>query len=103
MFSRFKTFTLVGMNAPSTAVLDSVFLDHPRTVDETYAEHAAFAGRFAGRLVLAAGAAAVHAVVPCLFEKTASRMVADLYDRTVHRGRPATSETSAPAPVLDVA
>jgi Family of unknown function (DUF6356) len=64
-----------------------IFLDHPSTVDETYGEHARFAGGFALKLFAAAGAAAVHAVIPCLFEKTASRIVADLYARTHNRGR----------------
>ncbi len=63
-----------------------LFLTHPASVDETYAEHAAFAVRFALRLFAAAGAAAVHAVIPCLFEKTASRIIADLYAKTHNRG-----------------
>lgn len=63
-----------------------VFLDHPAHVDETYLEHMAFAGEFAGKLMLAAGAAAVHAVIPCLFERTASKIIADLYDKTHNRG-----------------
>lgn len=95
-------FTLERMNTRGPAVLNTVFLDHPQTVDETYREHAAFAGRFSARLFLAAGAAAVHAVVPCLFEKTASRMVAELYDRTSTRGRPA-APAAAPATALDAA
>lgn len=89
MNARVTWFTLEGMNARGPAVLNTVFLDHPRTVDETYREHAAFAGRFSARLFLAAGAAAVHAVVPCLFEKTASRIVAGLHEQTSTRGRPA--------------
>ena len=68
-------------------MIDRVFLDHPRSVEESYLEHAAFAGRFSGRLFLAACAAMIHALIPCLFEKTASRMVADLYAKTAHRGR----------------
>ena len=67
-------------------MIRQIFLTHPASVDESYAEHATFAGRFAGRLFLAAGAAAVHAVIPCLFEKTASRIVADLYAKTHNRG-----------------
>ncbi|MEM1274762.1 MAG: DUF6356 family protein [Pseudomonadota bacterium] len=63
-----------------------VFLDHPKSVDETYLEHAAFASRFSGKLFAAAFAAAIHAIIPCLFEKTASRMVAELYLRTQNRG-----------------
>lgn len=64
-----------------------LFLNHPRTVDESYFEHAVFAAGFSGRLFLAALAAAVHAVIPCLFEKTASRMIAQMYNRTHNRGR----------------
>ncbi|MEM9579771.1 MAG: DUF6356 family protein [Pseudomonadota bacterium] len=64
-----------------------VFLDHPASVDETYLEHTAFALRFSARLLLAAGAALVHAFVPALCEKTASRIVAQLYARTHNRGQ----------------
>ncbi|WP_299369837.1 DUF6356 family protein [uncultured Tateyamaria sp.] len=67
-------------------MLHRVFLSHPHSVDESYAEHAVFAGGFALRLLLASGAALIHAVIPCLFEKTASRMIADMYARTHNRG-----------------
>lgn len=63
------------------------FLNHPRSVNESYFEHAAFAFRFAGTLGFAAFAALVHAVFPALFEKTASRIIAELYNRTKNRGR----------------
>ncbi|KIC48756.1 DUF6356 family protein [Tateyamaria sp. ANG-S1] len=68
-------------------MITRIFLNHPRSVDESYAQHAVFAGGFALRLLLAGGAAAVHAVIPCLFEKTASRMIADMYARTHNRGQ----------------
>jgi hypothetical protein len=45
-----------------------------------------FALGFSGRLALAAGAALVHAVLPFLFERTASRMIAEMYARTGNRG-----------------
>lgn len=67
-------------------MMTRVFLDHPRSVDESYLEHAAFAGRFSLRLFAAAFAALVHAVIPSLFERTASRIVGDLYARTHNRG-----------------
>jgi len=63
-----------------------LFLSHPRSVDESYFEHLAFAARFAGLLVAAAGAALVHAILPFMFERTASRIVAKLYARTHNRG-----------------
>lgn len=54
---------------------DRVFLDHPRSVDESYVQHAGVALHFATRLLGAGIAALVHAAVPCLFEKTASSMI----------------------------
>ena len=63
-----------------------VFLDHPAKVDETFFQHMLFALKFAGLLFAAAGAALVHALVPWLFEKTASRIIKTLYERTHARG-----------------
>lgn len=63
-----------------------LFLDHPAKVEETYFEHMCFALRFAALLAAAMGAALVHAVIPCLFEKTASQIIARLSARTAHRG-----------------
>ena len=62
-----------------------LFLDHPRSVDESYFEHLLFAGGFALRLVGAGLAALVHALVPYLFEKTASNMIAKMYAKTSNR------------------
>ena len=64
-----------------------LFAEHPGSVGESYVEHLRFAAGFSGRLALAAGAALVHALLPFLFEKTASTIVADLYRRTHNRGR----------------
>ena len=64
----------------------TAFTAHPASVDETYGEHFRFALGFAGSLFLAAGAALIHAILPFLFEKTASRIIAQLYARTHNRG-----------------
>lgn len=64
----------------------TAFTAHPSSVDESYGEHLRFALGFAGMLFLAAGAALVHAILPFLFEKTASRIIARLYGRTHNRG-----------------
>lgn len=64
-----------------------IFNEHPASVDESYGEHMAFAFRFSLALFGAAFAALVHAALPFLFEKTASRIVADLHLRTHNRGR----------------
>ena len=68
-----------------TRILKHIFVDHPRSVDESYFQHMAFAGWFASRLFLAAGAALVHAVIPCMFEKTASRLITEMHDRMHNR------------------
>lgn len=60
-----------------------LFLDHPASVGESYAEHFAHAGGFAALLGLAAIACLIHALVPCMFENTASRLVTRLHDRMV--------------------
>ncbi len=67
--------------------MKSLFVAHPQSVDESYVEHMAFAGRFSGKLFLAAGAALVHAVLPFLCEKTASRLIAEMYAKTHNRGQ----------------
>lgn len=68
-------------------MLRTLFLTHPASVGESYLGHAAFALRFALMLLAAAGAALVHAVLPFAFERTASTIVARLYERTHNRGR----------------
>jgi hypothetical protein len=65
-----------------------LFTDHPETVGETYFGHMAFAAWFASRLFMAGAAALVHAVLPFMFETTASRIVRELYGRT-HNRKPA--------------
>lgn len=80
-------------------MLTQFFLTHPRSVDESYGEHALFAGRFGFRLLAASGAAFAHALLPCCFEKTASRMVADLYQQTRYRGAPQANGVALPGQV----
>ena len=64
-----------------------LFTDHPASIDETYFGHMAFAGWFASKLFMAGGAALIHALLPFLFETTASRIIRELYERTHNRGR----------------
>lgn len=67
-------------------MIERVFLEHPRSVDETYLEHARFAGGFSLKLFAAAFCALIHAIIPAAFEKTASRMIAEMYAKTSNRG-----------------
>ncbi|MFK7744110.1 MAG: DUF6356 family protein [Roseobacter sp.] len=63
---------------PRTSRILRAFTDHPASVNETYIEHALFAGRFAVLLLAAAGAALIHAVIPPLFQTTASKIITKL-------------------------
>lgn len=69
------------------ARLNALFTDHPHSVDESYFEHFGFALWFSGQLALAALAALCHAVLPFTCQKTASRIVGRLYQRTHNRGQ----------------
>jgi hypothetical protein len=74
-------------------MLISAFLNHPRSVNETYTEHFRNAAGLAGDLIFAGFACALHALVPCWCEKTASRIVFRLHARLCERGRIAETAT----------
>ena len=65
--------------------LHRAFTEHPESVGETYGEHMRVALGFAGSLAVAAGAALVHAVVPSMCTKTASKRI-DAMHATMHSG-----------------
>ena len=65
----------------------SAFRDHPASVGETYPEHMAFALRFGARLFCAGAAAFIHALIPALFETTASDKVRAMHAEIEGRGR----------------
>ena len=60
-------------------MLDRWFVSHPRSVGESYWEHAGVAARFGGTMVVGGLACLVHAIFPTLFTKTASDRVKQLY------------------------
>ena len=79
-------------------MIERYFREHPRSVGETYFEHLRTASSFAGAMLIAALACFIHAVIPCLFEKTGSTAIQRLYERmVVHRRRvhsPAVRDTT---------
>jgi hypothetical protein len=83
--------------------LPAAFTEHPASVGETYGGHARSALSFAGPLLLAACACAVHAVLPFLVKTTGSRIVTRLHERMVThrhadaRGAVAARPAAAPA------
>ena len=68
-------------------MIGRLFLDHPRSVGESYFEHQSFAFGFAMRLLGAGLAALIHAVLPFAFETTASRMVREMAVELANRRR----------------
>ena len=61
------------------------FTEHPASVGESYWQHLAFALGFSVKLILAGLAALVHALLPFLFKTTASRLIAEMAERTGNR------------------
>lgn len=76
-------------------VLDRLFCAHPHSVGESYGEHGLFALRFASLLLIAAGAALIHAAIPCLCETTASRLILAMHAEMVARRSRATAALPA--------
>ena len=67
-------------------VAQKILFEHPASVGEGYFEHMRFASTFAFGLFVAAGAAVIHALIPCLCEKTASNKIKELYGKIHNRG-----------------
>jgi hypothetical protein len=66
-------------------MIDRLFLSHPRSVGETYPEHAGVAARFGATMVVGGVACIIHAVFPSLFPRAASDRVKRLYAQMVAR------------------
>tara|TARA_E500000178_G_C16324067_1_gene446018 strand:+ start:201 stop:476 length:276 start_codon:yes stop_codon:yes gene_type:complete len=63
-------------------------LAHPADINESYLQHLSTACGFAARLLLAALACFVHALIPCLFARTASNSLNELH-REMYENRAA--------------
>jgi hypothetical protein len=66
-------------------MIDRIFLAHPRSVGESYAEHAATAARFGATMVVGGVACMLHALIPAIFPRAASERVKRLYAQMVAR------------------
>ena len=73
-------------------ILDRLFVAHPRSVGETYAEHFLVAARFGLSMLRGGFACLAHAFVPALCERTGSTTVKALY------GEMASRQPGAPRP-----
>lgn len=66
-------------------MLRKLFLDHPRTVHETYGEHWYVANRFGVQMVLAGLGTMLHGFVPGLMTRTGSNMIRKLHGEMMRR------------------
>ena len=64
-----------------SSLFNEMFIDHPRSVGESYGVHRATAWSFGSRLFVASLAAFVHGVFPGLCKTTASQIVRELNHR----------------------
>jgi hypothetical protein len=77
-----------------------LFLDHPASVGESYAEHFGVATRF-GAIMIGAGVAAVlHGVLPFAFKTTGSRTIVRLH-REIAAKRAATAQATEQAKTVE--
>ena len=83
----FATHQLVDFFTVVRMAMAKHFTEHPASVGESYGEHFRVAARFARCLAVAAGAAAVHAVVPSMCTKTASQRICQLHEEMNRRSR----------------
>ncbi|MFL0412921.1 DUF6356 family protein [Sphingomonas sp. 179-I 2A4 NHS] len=60
-----------------------LFLDHPASVGESYAEHFGVATRFGALMVAGGIGALIHGVLPFAFKTTGSRTIAKLHAEMV--------------------
>lgn len=68
--------------------LDKLLMAHPRDIGESYGAHAGHAAYIGARMIGAGVACLVHAVLPGLFVRTASRTVDDIQDLMTRRSAP---------------
>ena len=61
-------------------LVDRLFLEHPRSLDMSWAEHGGGAVKVGFQLIGAGIAALVHAAVPGIFGETASKTVIRIHD-----------------------
>jgi hypothetical protein len=67
----------------------AVFVRHPREMGESYGRHMACALGCGFPMIWAGLACFVHAAVPALFQRTASRTICSLHDEMQRRRRAA--------------
>jgi len=89
----------LGTAILGTAIMKRLsFTEHPASVGENYLQHLRHAAGFALSMIGGGLAVAVHAVLPFLFKKTGSGIIADLHTRMVTSRRQLTVKRSTAQP-----
>jgi hypothetical protein len=65
----------------------SLFIEHPESVDETYAQHFFSALSFGTKMVIAGIACMVHGLLPAVFVTRGSDTISALHERMVVKRR----------------
>lgn len=65
----------------------SLFIEHPASVDETYAEHLISALSFGTKMIVAGVACMVHGLLPAVFVNRGSETICALHERMVVKRR----------------
>ena len=60
--------------------MKNIFTKHPNSVGETYSEHLVKGIGFSIKLISISLKVIIHAIIPCLFENSASDKIAELND-----------------------
>jgi hypothetical protein len=76
-------------------MFERLFLAHPHAAHESYFEHLGVALSFGVALLCAAFVCFIHALVPALFEFSASTRIADLHARMIRRRHDAIAQAPA--------
>lgn len=71
--------------------MQNPFTAHPESIGETYLEHGWHASKFAILMIVGGIACLIHAILPFLFEKTASNFLFLMTENMVNR-MPGTEE-----------
>lgn len=71
------------------AIMQKIFLDHPRSVGETYYQHFFAAARYGFKLTAAGMACLIHAAIPSCHRDTASGVVINMARELVDRRKQA--------------
>lgn len=64
-------------------MFNKLFLEHPRSVNESYLQHFRMALGFSMKLFSAAIACLMHAIIPGICAKTGSKLISELHEQMV--------------------